>query len=73
MLTQIITLWNKAKYGVVAGLMAVLYLLGHQKGKQTEQSKTLRGTLNNVQKAKNARDKLSDPDYVKRLHNKYKR
>ena len=73
MLTQIIMLWNKAKYLIVAGLMAVLYLLGLQKGKQTEQIKTTKGTLTNVQKAKNARSKLSDPAYVKRLHDKYKR
>lgn len=53
--------------------MAALYLLGRQKGKQTEQIKTTKGTLTNVQKAKNARDKLSDPAYVKRLHDKYKR
>lgn len=69
----LITAWNKAKYYIIASAVAVLYLLGYQKGKQKEQVKTMKGTLDNVQKAKMARYKLSNPDYVKRLHNKYKR
>lgn len=66
-------LWNKAKYWIIASLVTLLYLFGYQKGKQKEQIKTMKGTLNNVQKAKMARNKLSNPDYVKRLHDKYKR
>lgn len=69
----LITAWSKAKYYIIAAAVALLYALGYQKGKQKEQVKTMKGTLNNVQKAKMARDKLSNPDYVKRLHNKYKR
>ena len=65
--------WNKAKYYIIAGVVALLYALSYQKGKQKEQVKTMKGILENVQKSKMVRDKLSNPDYVKRLHNKYKR
>ncbi len=73
MWTTLTMAWNKAKYWIIASLVTLLYLFGYQKGKQKEQIKTMKGTLNNVQKAKMARDKLSNPDYVKRLHDKYKR
>lgn len=73
MWTTLTMAWNKAKYYIIAVAVAMLYLLGYQKGRHKEQTKTMKGTLNNVQKAKMARDKLSNPDYVKRLHNKYKR
>ena len=73
MWTTLTMAWNKAKYYIIAGAVAVLYALGYQKGKQKEQVKTMKGILENVQKSKMARDKLSNPDYVKRLHNKYKR
>lgn len=73
MWTTLTMAWNKAKYWIIASLVTLLYLFGYQKGKQKEQIKTMKGTLNNVQKAKMARNKLSNPDYVKRLHDKYKR
>ncbi len=73
MWTTLTMLWNKAKYYIIAVAVAILYLFGYQKGRHKEQVKTMKGTLNNVQKAKMARNKLSNPDYVKRLHNKYKR
>ena len=73
MWTTLTMAWNKAKYYIIAVAVAMLYLLGYQKGRHKEQTKTMKGTLDNVQKAKMARDKLSNPDHVKRLHNKYKR
>ena len=73
MWTTLTMAWNKAKYYIIAVAVAMLYLLGYQKGRHKEQTKTMKGALDNVQKAKMARDKLSNPDYVKRLHNKYKR
>lgn len=73
MWTTLTMAWNKAKYYIIAVAVAMLYLLGYQKGRHKEQVKTMKGTLNNVQKAKMARNKLSNPDYVKRLHDKYKR
>ena len=50
-----------------------LYLLGYQKGKHKEQVKTMKGTLENVQKAKTVRDNVVDIDRIRRLHAKYKR
>lgn len=73
MLTLITTAWNKAKYYIIAGAVAVFYLLGYQKGKHKEQVKTMKGTLENVQKAKKIRDNIVDIDRIRRLHNKYKR
>ena len=73
MWTLITTAWNKAKYWIIGGGLAILYLLGYQKGKHKEQVKTMKGTLDNVKTAKNSRDSLADPERVKRLHNKYKR
>ncbi len=73
MWTLITTAWNKAKYWIIGGGLAILYLLGYQKGKHKEQVKTMKGTLENVQKAKRSRDSLADPERVKRLHDKYKR
>ena len=48
-------------------------LVGYQKGKHKEQVKTMKGTLENVQKAKTIRDNVVDIDRIRRLHNKYKR
>jgi hypothetical protein len=48
-------------------------LLGYQKGKHKEQVKTMKGTLENVQKAKTIRDNVVDIDRIRRLHDKYKR
>lgn len=49
----------------------IVYLLGHQKGKHKEQVKTMKGTLENVQKAKTIRDNVVDIDRIRRLHDKY--
>ena len=62
MLDRIIKLWNKGKYWIIAGGLAILYLLGYQKGKHKEQVKTMKGTLENVQKAKTIRDNVVDID-----------
>ena len=73
MWTLITTAWNKAKYWIIGGGLAILYLLGYQKVKHKEQVKTMKGTLENVQKAKIIRDHVIDIDRIRRLHNKYKR
>ena len=70
---QIINLWNKGKYCIIVGAVAVLYILGYRRGKEKEQVKVMKGTVDNVKTAKNSRDSLADPERVKRLHNKYKR
>ena len=73
MLNRITKLWNKGKYWIIAGAVAVLYILGYRRGKEKEQVKVMKGTVDNVKTAKNSRDSLADPERVKRLHNKYKR
>ena len=70
---QITNLWNKGKYWVIAGAVAVLYMLGYRHGKEKEQVKVMKGTVENVKTAKKSRDSLADPERAKRLHNKYKR
>lgn len=70
---QITSLWNKGKYWIIAGALAVLYILGYRRGKETEQVKVMKRTVDNVKTAKRSRDSLAVPDRVKRLHNKYKR
>ena len=70
---QITNLWNKGKYWIIAGVVAVLYLLGYRRGKEKEQVKVMKGTVENVKTAKRSRDSLADPKRVERLHNKYKR
>lgn len=70
---QITNIWNKGKYWIIAGAIAVLYLLGYRRGKEKEQVKVMKGTVENVKTAKQSRDSLADPKRVERLHNKYKR
>ena len=70
---QITNIWNKGKYWIIAGAVAVLYLLGYRRGKEKEQVKVMKGTVEHVKTAKQSRDSLADPERVKRLHNKYKR
>ena len=70
---QITNIWNKGKYWIIAGGVVVLYLLGYRRGKEKEQVKVMKGTVENVKTAKKSRDSLADPKRVERLHNKYKR
>lgn len=73
MLDRITNLWNKGKYWIIAGAVAVLYILSYRRGKEKEQVKVMKGTVDNVKTAKKSRGSLADPERVKRLHNKYKR
>ena len=73
MLNRITKLWNNGKYWIIAGTVAVLYILGYRRGKEKEQVKVMKGTVDNVKTAKKSRDSLADPERAKRLHNKYKR
>ena len=70
---QITNLWNKGKYWIIAGAVAVLYILGYRHGKEKEQVKVMKGTVDNVKTAKNSRNSLASLKRVERLHNKYKR
>ncbi len=73
MRTILMTIWNNIRYWIVGAIMAFLYVRGHQHGKQKEEIKTMKGTLENVKKAKNIRYNMSHSDLIERLHNKYKR
>ena len=73
MWNEITTIWNKGKYWIIAGAVAVLYILGYRRGKEKEQVKVMKGTVDNVKTAKKSRDSLANSARVKRLHNKYKR
>lgn len=73
MWNEITTIWNKGKYWIIVGALAVLYILGYHRGKETEQVKVMKGAMDNVKTAKRSRDSLASLKRVKRLHNKYKR
>ena len=73
MWNEITIIWNKGKYWIIAGAVAVLYILGYRRGKEKEHMKVMKGTVDNVKTAKRSRDSLADPNRVNRLHNKYKR
>ncbi len=73
MLNRITKLWNKGKYWIIAGAVAVLYMLGYRRGKEKEQVKVMKGTVDNVKTAKRSWDSLASLKRVERLHNKYKR
>ena len=73
MLNSITKLWNNGKYWIITGAVAVLYMLGYRRGKEKEQVKVMKGTVDNVKTAKRSWDSLASLKRVERLHNKYKR
>jgi hypothetical protein len=73
MLNRITKLWNNGKYWIITGAVAVLYMLGYRRGKEKEQVKVMKGTVDNVKTAKRSWDSLASLKRVERLHNKYKR
>ena len=66
--------WNKYKAYIVAGAVALAYLIGIKKGKTNEKARQTKTVLQNVQRANKARDSVANnPDIVQRLHKKYNR
>lgn len=66
--------WNKYKSYIVAGAVALAYLIGIKKGKTNEKARQTKTVLQNVQRANKARDSVANnPDVVQRLHKKYNR
>lgn len=66
--------WNKNKAYIVAGAVALAYLIGIKKGKTNEKARQTKTVLQNVQRANKARDSVANnPDVVQRLHKKYNR
>lgn len=64
--------FNKTRYWIIVGAVAVLYILGNRRGKETEHMKVMKGAVDNVKTAKR-RNGFADSDRLKWLHNKYKR
>lgn len=66
--------WNKNKAYIVAGAVALAYLIGIKKGKTNEKARQTKTVLQNVQRANKARNSVANnPDVVQRLHKKYNR
>jgi len=57
---------------VFAAIALFLYLFGYRQAEQKLENQQLKGKINALKVAKNARSNLS-ADRIKRLHDKYKR
>ncbi len=67
------TILKKFRAVIFSIIALFLYAFGYQKAKENAQTEQIKGEHNAIQKAIKARHNLSNPDYVKCLHNKYKR
>lgn len=68
-----ITILKKFRAVVFGTIALFLYLFGYRQAKETAENQYRKGELDAVQIAKKARDSLSDPAVVDRLHKKYRR
>lgn len=68
-----IDLLKKSKTLIFVAVSLFLYLFGYRQAKETAENHRMKGELNALNKAIQARASLSDPDRIRRLHNKYKR
>lgn len=68
-----ITILKKFRAVVFGTIALFLYLFGYRQAKETAENQHRKGELDAVQIAKKARDSLSDPAVVDRLHKKYRR
>lgn len=68
-----ITILKKLKAVVFGAIALFLYLFGYKQAKENAENKQMKEKLNAVKFAKKARDSLSNPEHVKRLHQKYRR
>lgn len=68
-----ITILKKLKAVVFSAIALFLYLFGYRQAKENAENQQMKGVLNAVKIAKKARDDLSNPKRVKRLHQKYRR
>ena len=66
--------WNKYKAYIVAGAVALAYLIGIKKGKTNEKARQTKTVLQNLERANKARHTVAtDSDVVRKLHKKYSR
>lgn len=68
-----ITILKKLKAVVFGAIALFLYLFGYRQAKENTENQQTKGVLNAVKVSKKARDDLSNPERVKRLHQKYRR
>lgn len=68
-----IDLLKKFKTLIFVVISLFLYLFGYRQAKKTAENYHMKGELNALKKASQARASLSDTHRIKRLHNKYKR
>jgi predicted negative regulator of RcsB-dependent stress response len=73
MLENIKNFWQEFKVAIVAGALALAYLIGKNRGKENEKARQNKAVLENVSRADTARARLRNPDAVRRLHDRYKR
>lgn len=67
------TILKKFKAVVFAAIALFLYLFGYKQAKENTENQHRKGELNAAQTAKKARDSLSNPAVIDRLHKKYRR
>lgn len=58
---------------IMAGLLFAVYMFGKRKGRNDERLKNAETVQKNVSKAMRARALLDNPDFVRRLREKYRR
>lgn len=68
-----ITILKKFKAVVFGAIALFLYIFGYKQAKENVENQQIKGELNAVQTAKKARDNLSNPAVINRLHKKYRR
>lgn len=70
------TIFSKLKqYALViaAGAVALAYFFGIKRGKDNEKAHQNNTLLANMERANKARDSVTDPNTVSKLHDKYRR
>lgn len=68
-----ITILKKCKAVVFSTIALFLYLFGYHQAKENAENQQMKGELNATQTAKKARDSMSNPAVIDRLHKKYRR
>jgi hypothetical protein len=61
------------KYLIAAALIAAAYFIGKRRGKDDEKIKNLEKARKKIADAARARARLGDPDFVRRLRERYGR
>ena len=57
----------------MVGIAVVFYFFGKRKGADDEKIKNLESTQKNMARVLRAHSKLDDPDFVRKLHDRYRR